>query len=96
MSKISNNNVAIVATQLLNDFRSIRFSLLVGIRGSIPSDNKDDIRLSDVVVSKLTATFEGVVQFDKGKINSNKQFKQTRTLKKPLAVLIANVFKLEA
>jgi nucleoside phosphorylase len=59
-------SAAIVATQLLNDFTSIRFSLLVGIGGGIPGDNEDDIRLGDVVVSKPTATFGGVVQFDRG------------------------------
>jgi nucleoside phosphorylase len=95
MSEIGNNNAAIVATQLLNDFRSIRFGLLVGIGGGIP-DDEDDIRLGDVVVSKPTATFGGVVQFDKGKIHSNGQFERTGTLKKPPAVLMANVFKLEA
>src|ERR1700734_3288737 len=96
LSEIGNNNAAIVATQLLNDFRSIRFGLLVGIGGGIPSDDEDDIRLGDVVVSKPTATFGGVVQFDRGKIHSNGQFKRMGTLKKPPAVLMANVFKLEA
>jgi nucleoside phosphorylase len=96
MPEIGNNSAATVATQLLNDFKSIRFGLLVGISGGVPSDDEDDIRLGDVVVSKLTATFRGVVQFDKGKIHPNGQFEQTRTLKKPLAVLIANVQRLEA
>jgi len=70
--------------------------LLVGIGGGILSDNKDDIRLRDVVVSKPTATFRGVVQFDQGKILPNKQFERTRTLKKPPAVLMANVQRLVA
>jgi len=65
MPEIGNNNAAILATQLLNDFTLIRFGLLVGIGGGIPSDNEDDIRLKDVVVSRPTATFGGVVQFDK-------------------------------
>ena len=33
MPEIGNNSAATVATQLLNDFRSIRFGLLVGIGG---------------------------------------------------------------
>ncbi len=45
------NSAVTVATQLLNDFRSIRFGLLVGIGGGIPGDDGDDIRLGDVVVS---------------------------------------------
>jgi nucleoside phosphorylase len=96
MPETGNNSAALVATQLMNDFKSIRFGLLVGIGGGIPSDDEDDIRLGDVVVSKPTATFGGVVQFDRGKIHPNGQFEQTRTLKKPPAVLRANVQKLEA
>ena len=96
MPEIGNNNAATVATQLLNDFRSIRFGLLVGIGGGIPCEDENDIRLGDVVVSKPTATFGGVVQFDRGKIHPNGQFERTGTLKKPPAVLMANVHKLEA
>jgi nucleoside phosphorylase len=57
MPEIGSSNAAIVTTQLLNDFRSIRFGLLVGIGGGIPGDDEDDIRLEDVVVSKPTAKF---------------------------------------
>jgi nucleoside phosphorylase len=96
MPEIGNDNATAVVTQLLNDFRSIRFGLLVGIGGGIPSDDEDDIRLGDVVVSKPTATFGGVVQFDKGKTHSNGQFERTGTLKKPPAVLMGHVNKLEA
>ncbi len=60
MPEIGNNSAATVATQLLNDFASIRFGLLVGIGGGIPGDDEDDIRLGDVVVSKPTATFGGM------------------------------------
>jgi len=95
MPEIGNNSAATVATQLLNDFTSIRFGLLVGIGGGVPSD-EDDIRLGDVVVSKPTATFGGVVQFDKGKINSNGQFERTGALKEPPAVLMANMQSLDA
>lgn len=96
MPEIGNNNAATVATQLLNDFTSIRFGLLVGIGGGIPDDDEDDIRLGDVVVSKPTKTFGGVVQFDKGKIHPNGKFERTGTLQKPPAVLMANVEKLQA
>jgi nucleoside phosphorylase len=96
MPEIGNNSAAMVATQLPNDFTSIRFGLLVGIGGGIPGDDEDDIRLGDVVVSKPTATFGGVVQFDRGKIHPDGQFERTGTLKKPPAVLMANVQRLEA
>jgi nucleoside phosphorylase len=96
MPEIGNNNAATVATQLLNDFRSIRFGLLVGVGGGIPCEDEDDIRLGDVVVSKPTAEFGGVVQFDRGKLHANGQFERTGTLQKPPAVLMANVHRLEA
>lgn len=96
MPEIGNNSAATVATQLLNDFRSVRFGLLVGIGGGIPGEDEDDIRLGDVVISKPTATFGGVVQFDRGKIHSNKRFERTGSLKKPPDVLMANVNRLEA
>lgn len=62
LPEIGTNSVATVATQLLNDFPSIRFGLLVEIGGGIPDqDNASDIRLGDVMVSKPTNTFGGVV-----------------------------------
>jgi hypothetical protein len=61
MPELGNNKTATVATQLLNDFRSIRFGLLMGIGSGIPSEDEDDIRLRDIVVSKPTETFGGVV-----------------------------------
>jgi nucleoside phosphorylase len=96
MPEIGTNKAATVATQLLNDFKMIRFGLLVGIGGGIPGDDQDDIRLGDVVVSKPTATFGGVVQFDIGKALPIGQFKRTGALTKPPAVLMANVQMLEA
>jgi hypothetical protein len=61
MPEIGNNKAATVATLLLNDFRSIRFGLLVGIGDGIPGDNKDDIfDMETFVVSKPTATFGGL------------------------------------
>lgn len=48
MPEIGNNNAATVATQLLNDFKSVRFGLLVGIESGMPSDGENDIRLGAV------------------------------------------------
>ena len=52
-----------VATQMLSSFGSVRFGLMVGIGGGVPS-KETDIRLGDVVVSKPTKSFGGVVQYD--------------------------------
>jgi nucleoside phosphorylase len=96
MPEIGNNPAASVAIQLLNDFKSIRFGLLVGIGGGIPAEDEDDIRLGDIVVSKPTTTFGGVVQFDRGKVHTDRRFERTGTLNKPPPVLSANVQKLQA
>jgi len=97
MPETGNNQAASVAAQLLNDFRSIRFGLLVGIGGGVPGEEgEDDIRLGDVVVSKPTQTFGGVVQYDRGKTAIGGRFERTGSLKKPPAVLSANVQRLYA
>jgi hypothetical protein len=58
LPEIGTNSAATVAIQLLNDFPSIRFGLLVGIGGRVPDEEEDgnDIRLGDVVVSMPTMT----------------------------------------
>src|SRR3984885_6127685 len=91
MPEIGNNRAAVVATQLLNDFPSVRFGLLVGIGGGIPGEDDDDIRLGDVVVSKPTSTFGGVVQYDMGKAIEGGPFQRTGSLSKPPALLSTNV-----
>ena len=96
LPEIGTNSAAMVATQLLNDFPSIRYGLLVGIGGGIPDqDNAIDIRLGDVVVSKPTDTFGGVVQYDMGKETRN-GFERAGTLNKPPAVLRSAVQQLVA
>lgn len=95
MPEIGNNAAATVALQLLNDFPSIRFGLLVGIGGGVPGGSKNDIRLGDVVVSKPTNTFGGVVQYDLGKRMADGSFKRTGTLNKPPPLLSASVQKLK-
>jgi nucleoside phosphorylase len=64
--RTGNNSAAVVATQMLATFTKIRFGLMVGIGGGVPSAHAD-IRLGDVVVSKPDGTFGGVVQYDIGK-----------------------------
>ncbi|OJJ38129.1 hypothetical protein ASPWEDRAFT_48463 [Aspergillus wentii DTO 134E9] len=75
---------ATVATQMLSTFSSIRFGLMVGIGGGVPTTA--DVRLGDVVVSNSTARFGGVIQYDHGKVVSG-VFEHTGTLNKPPQVL---------
>ncbi|PYI09865.1 purine and uridine phosphorylase [Aspergillus sclerotiicarbonarius CBS 121057] len=96
MPDIGNNSAAAVATQLMNDFRSIRFSLLIGIGGGIPNlEHGIDIRLGDVIVSKPSGIFGGVIQFDRGKALTDNRFERTGVLQKPPDVLLAAVSRLK-
>ncbi|PKX89105.1 purine and uridine phosphorylase [Aspergillus novofumigatus IBT 16806] len=88
-------SAAIVASQMQATFKSIRFSLLVGIGGGVPGGD-NDIRLGDVVVSKPSGTLGGVVQYDYGKTTANGQFLQTGALNKPPQALLTMVARMEA
>ncbi|KAK6334643.1 hypothetical protein TWF718_010097 [Orbilia javanica] len=96
MPGIGNNRAAAVVTQLTNDFKFLKFGLLVGIGGGIPDLPQYDIRLGDVVVSKPTGSFGGAVQFDRGKTHSQHHFERTGHLNKPPWFLMANLERLIA
>ncbi|KAF2022276.1 hypothetical protein BU24DRAFT_405156 [Aaosphaeria arxii CBS 175.79] len=64
--RIGTNSAATVATQMCAAFKGIRFGLMVGIGGGVPSAEAD-IRLGDVVVSQPEWRFGGVVQYDFGR-----------------------------
>ncbi|PCH00605.1 Disease resistance protein [Penicillium occitanis (nom. inval.)] len=82
-----------VAMQLLSSFRSIRFGLMVGIGGGVPN-SAADIRLGDVVVSKPTGIYGGVVQYDYGKALSG-QFQRIGMLNRPPQILLTALSKLQ-
>jgi len=98
LPEIGTNAAATVATQLLSDFPSIRFGLLVGIGGGVPDEEEGshDIRLGDVVISKPTASSGGVVQYDLGKHSTAGGFERTGILAKPPPLLRASVETLAA
>src|SRR4029077_4093105 len=86
---------ATVVTQVRSTFPVIRFGLMVGIGGGVPSE-KHDIRLGDVVVSKPTGTSGGVFQYDFGKTISRGHFEQNGALNQPPHVLLAAISQLES
>jgi Phosphorylase superfamily len=88
-------SAATVAARMLSSFKSIRFSLMVGIGGGIPS-RKHDIRLGDVVVSSPVSTYGGVVQYDCGKSIASGKFERTGALNKPPEILLTAISSLEA
>ncbi|KAK5048279.1 hypothetical protein LTR84_005949 [Exophiala bonariae] len=88
-------SAALVANKMQSTFRSIRFGLMVGIGGGAPSKFAD-IRLGDIVVSKPTENFGGVVPYDYGKAIQEGVFKRTGTLNKPPQALPKAVSSLQA
>jgi nucleoside phosphorylase len=84
-----------VASQLKSTFSAIRFVLMVGIGGGVPS-RRHDIRLGDVVVSKPDADSGGVIQFDYGKTISEGRFVRTGSLNRPPDILLNAVANLQA
>ncbi|KAF3031412.1 hypothetical protein E8E11_000070 [Didymella keratinophila] len=87
--RIGNNPAAAVATQMQAAFKGLRFGLMVGIGGGVPSA-KADIRLGDVVVSHPKSTFGGVVQYDMGK-SIPRGFRRTGLLNAPPQILLSAV-----
>jgi nucleoside phosphorylase len=69
-------------------FPNIKFCLLVGIGGGVPSD-ANDIRLGDVVVSLPKGDLPGVIQYDRGKENGDVMFERTGALQGPPRALRA-------
>ncbi|ODH49779.1 hypothetical protein GX48_04157 [Paracoccidioides brasiliensis] len=87
-------SAATVAIQMLASFKSVRFSLMVGIGGGVPS-TKEDIRLGDIVVSRPTAARPGIIQYDFGKKCAEDQFTSTGVLNKPSTLLLTAAGKVE-
>ncbi|RYN72660.1 hypothetical protein AA0120_g12741 [Alternaria tenuissima] len=91
---IGNNPAATVATQLRAAFKGIRFGLMVGIGGGVPSAEAD-IRLGDVVVSHPQWTFGGVVQYDFGRRTPNR-LERIGSLNSPPQILLSAVNTVQA
>lgn len=81
---------ATVAKDLARTFPNVKFGLMVGIGGGVPSP-KNDIRLGDVVVSLL-----GVYQYDYGKSLHGGKFEVTRVLDQPPQLLRTAVTVLDS
>lgn len=93
--EIGNNPAATVATRMSSTFPQIRFGLMVGIGGGVPS-REHDIRLGDVVVSTPSGQHGGVVQWDFGKTTRAGHFERTGSLNSPPTVLRSALSRLES
>jgi nucleoside phosphorylase len=87
-------SAAVVAAQMRSSFTEMRFGLMVGIGGGVPS-KENDIRLGDVIVSRPTATCGGVIQYDSGRTVREGRFQRDGTLNRPPDVLLSAVSRLQ-
>ena len=88
-------SAAVATSQMRTSFPSLQFSLMVGIGGGVPSQ-AGDIRLGDIVISKPTRDFGGVIQYDYGKAVKEGSLQRTGTLNKPPQSLLAALSNMEA
>ncbi|GIJ92489.1 hypothetical protein Asppvi_001766 [Aspergillus pseudoviridinutans] len=88
------SSAARVARDMVHSFPNIRFGLMVGIGGGVPT--KRDIRLGDVVVSSSRDGRGGLLQYDFGKELQGQGFRQTGFLNQPPPILRAAVAGLQA
>ncbi|CAG8909914.1 unnamed protein product [Penicillium egyptiacum] len=89
--KYGNNSASSAATRMISTFPSIKFGLMVGVGGGIPTK----VRLGDVVISAPIDEFPGVVQWDMGKAQAGGSFKRTGALNNPPNALLTALTKLE-
>ncbi|KAL5610522.1 hypothetical protein FOBRF1_006639 [Fusarium oxysporum] len=94
-SEYGTTSTATVARDMLRSFPNIRFGLMVGIGGGVPSA-KHDIRLGDVVVSTRDSGEGGVFQYDYGKTIQEHAFVTTGSLNQPPQLLLTALSALEA
>ncbi|PNP55921.1 hypothetical protein THARTR1_03858 [Trichoderma harzianum] len=90
--RYGNNAAATAAAHMISTFPSLRFGLMVGIGGGVPSN---EIRLGDVVVSKPDSCFPGVIQWDLGKIEQGGRIEHTGSLNNPPTALLTALAKLK-
>jgi len=95
LGQIGNNSAASVATRMTLTFPSLRFGVMVGIGGGVPS-TLDDIRLGDVVVSKPGTRGGGVVQYDFGAIVEQGKFIHRYILNAPPKVVLTALNTIKA
>jgi len=88
-------SAATTVTQMARRLPNLKFSLLVGIGGGVPSPGAD-IRLGDVVISMPTHTNGGVVQYDLGKRLAGGAVQRTGSMNAPPALLLKTIASIRA
>jgi nucleoside phosphorylase len=92
--QIGTNSAAAYAVHMMAKFKSIRFGLMVGVGGGVPTA-ENDIRLGDVVISQPPEGHGGVIQYDFGKSTAS-GFVRTGYLNAPPKILLNALARLRA
>jgi nucleoside phosphorylase len=87
-------SAASTARSMSAKFRNLRFGLMVGIGGGVPSGGKD-VRLGDAVVSQPHDGHGGVIQYDFGRVRPG-GFEPTGFLSSPPEFLLRALAQLQA
>jgi nucleoside phosphorylase len=74
LPRYGTSQAASVATDMQRSFPNVKFALMVGIGGGVPTNH--DIRLGDVVVSSPCGGYGGIFQYDYGKAMQGKSFEE--------------------
>lgn len=88
-------SASMVVSQMRSTFPNIRFGLMVGIGGGVPSTGSD-IRLGDVVISTPTGRSGGVVQYDFGKTHHDGVSQYNGSLDKPCPELLTALTQIQS
>ncbi|KAI7970590.1 hypothetical protein EIK77_004616 [Talaromyces pinophilus] len=91
--QMENNSAADVAGRFTTNFPSIKFALMVGIGGEVPTASAD-VRLGDIVVGHPHSQHGGVVQYDFSKTGPNRQVHRIGFINAPPKVLLNAIAKL--
>lgn len=93
--RIGMSGASFCAGKVTAIFKSVRFTLMVGVGGGVPSP-ETDVRLGDVVISQPVAEHSGVVQYDFGKTVQGGRMNRTGPLNAPSRILLEAVSQLKA
>lgn len=91
MGQTGNYSAATVATWMISTFPGIKFGLMVGIGGGIPTK----VRLGDVVISAPTGSYPGVVQWGMGTVEHGR-YQRTGSLNNPPTLLLTALTALKS
>ncbi|KAE8153266.1 purine and uridine phosphorylase [Aspergillus avenaceus] len=78
LPSIGTNSACSVLTSTVHTFPSIRYALMIGIGGGIPSK----VRLGDVVIGWPVDEYEGVVEWDRSVLKGGERFRCVGSLER--------------